>query len=519
MNRDASRQALGVLAVLPWLATRLGWFSTGAPAANGLVIEGRLWPFFFIDQNALWLLLAGAIWLLYEPSKRSAWAIVALLTLSNAWVYATESLIRYYAGFASAYDLANYIQPLWRASTGQSMAGTWLGDMPIWADHGSFALVFFVPFARLFSDAGSGVLLVQALLAAAWMPAVYALARAVGLASGIALLVTCAAAASRAIFHAVGYDFHPECAMPLLLIAAVAAHERGRFVATACCVVLAALLKDMAALTVGMAMLYLAIARRDRRCLALSALAFGIAMIDMFALPSLTGAVSYVGMYAGHHRDYGLALATTGLRALTTMLLGWMHPFAWFAGAPWMLAAGLSAKVAVKTVFYQYGFMHVPVAIAGATYALAAVERRKWPVKTLALVWTLATVTVNAQDQLHTPMLGTARAQFDATRAHLTSPPVAPPGVNVATDACLAPYLMERTMLAGLCVLDIPEFSRSGREQWTWPSPYALRADRIVIDTSCPSHGACIDQQIELAKKQGFREGVHGPRLRVLIRR
>jgi hypothetical protein len=348
---------------------------------------------------------------------------------------------------------------------------------------------------------------------------VFALARAVGLPTSIALLVTCVAAASRAIFHAVGYDFHPECALPLLLIAAVAAYERGRFVATACCIVLAALLKDMAALTVGMAMLYLAVARRDRRCLALSALALGIAMADMFAVPRLTGAASYVSMYAQHHLNYGLALATTGLRASTTMLLGWMHPFAWFAGAPWILAAGLSAKVAVKTVFYQYGFMHVPVAIGGATYALAAVARRKWPVKALALVWALATVTVNAQDQLHTPMLGTARAQFDATRANLISPPVAPPGVKIATDACIAPYLMERTMLAGLCVLDIAEFSRSGREQWTWPSPYALRADRIVIDTSCPSHGACIDQQIELAKKQGFREGVHGPRLRVLIRR
>jgi hypothetical protein len=206
MNRDASRQALGVVAVLPWLATRLGWFGSGAPAANGLIVEGRLWPFFFVDHNALWLLLAGVIWLLYEPSKRSAWVIVALLTLSNAWVYATESLVRYYAGFASAYDLANYIQPLWRASAGQSMAGTWLGDMPIWADHGSFALVFFVPFVRLFSDAGSGVLLAQAVLAAAWIPAVFALARAVGLPTSIALLVTCVAAASRAIFHAVGYD-------------------------------------------------------------------------------------------------------------------------------------------------------------------------------------------------------------------------------------------------------------------------------------------------------------------------
>jgi hypothetical protein len=115
MNDDASKragirasawpQALAILALLPWLGTRLGWFDAGTPAVNGLVLEGRLWPLFFIDHNAVWLLLAGALWLICEPTRRTAWAIGGMLALAHAWVYATESLVRYYAGGASAYGI------------------------------------------------------------------------------------------------------------------------------------------------------------------------------------------------------------------------------------------------------------------------------------------------------------------------------------------------------------------------------------------------------------------------------
>jgi uncharacterized membrane protein len=514
----AGWQALSVLASIPWLAIRLGWFGAGRPAVLGLTVDGRVWPFLYIDFTALWLLLPAAAWLVAEPTRRCAQLVVVTITTAHVWLYATESLTRYYGGGASAYDLGNYVQPLWRAANGQSMALTWLGDAPLWADHGAFASVLFVPFSRLFSDAGTGVLLAQALLAAAWIPVVFALARAVGLDRGVALLVTCAAAASRAMQHATSYDFHPECAFPALLLGALAAYERARFGAMACCVVLAALLKEMAALTVGMAMLYLAIARRDRRCLVFSVFAFVMGAVDMFLLPKLGGPASYVAMNAHHRVDYALAFNTTAMRALTTMLVGWLHPLSWFAGSPWALAAGLSGKVAVKGILYQYGFMHVPVAFAGAIAVFAALRRRGRRIGGLVLLWSIAVVTVNAQSQLHARAFGAARARFDAIRRTLLSPEVAPPGVAVATDACLAPYLMERATLAGLCVLDQEEFSRTSRERWTLPSENAFRADRIVVDTACKSHGSCVANQLAEARRRGYREGVRGPRLQVLIK-
>lgn len=509
-------ETLGVVAVMPWLAARLGWFGVGLRTIMGL--DADLGPFLFIDAHALWLLLPAAVWLRREITRRCAWATVAVITLTHAWIYATESLSRYYGGGASAYDLSVFIQPLWRASTGQGMPVTWTGTSPLWADHGAFGMLFFVPFTRLFSDAGTGVLLAQAALVAAWIPTVFACARALGLSRGVAMLVTVAAAASRAMHHAVVYDFHPECGMPVLLLLALWAYERGGFARMACCGVLAALLKEMAALTVGMACVYLALERRDRRCAGLAILVFGVALVDMFVLPKVTGAAPYTTMYTSGSVDYPLALATTGMRALTTMLLGWLHPLAWFAGAPWALAAGLSAKVAVKGVSFQYGFLHVPVAIAGVLRMLAAIQRRGHSVSVVALVWALATVSVNALGQRIGQDPGAAHARFQAVRNILMSPSVAPPGVSIATDACLAPYLMERATLAGLCVLSIEEFTRTGRDEWTSPSTVAFDADRIVIDTDCPSHGACIAAQLAEARKRGFRNGVRGPRLLVLLK-
>lgn len=511
-------QALGVLAVLPWLAIRLGWRGDSVPASFALPMDGQSWPFLHFDLGALWLLPAVALWLLAEPTRHCARTVVAALTAGHAWLYASESLTRYYRGGATAYDMALYIQPLWRAAGGKSLAFTWYGDMPLWGDHGIIASFLFVPFARAFADPGTGVLLAQALLVAGWLPALYAFARALQLERGVALLLVCSAAASRSLQSAVIYDFHFECALPLLFALALWAHQRGRFAWLVGCVALGALLKDMAALTFGMALLWLGFERRERRTLLLGALPLAIAGFDLFLLPRLSGAASYVGMHARHDTDYGLAVSTTVLRASSTMFLGWLHPLAWFAGAPWALAAGLSAKAAVKTLFFQYGFMHVPVAFAGAARMLAWLRgrARAWPAA--AALWVMLTISVNAQGVLSGAQLATARQHFANQRSLLLSAAVAPRGMSVASDACIAPYLMERDVLAGLCVLDIAEFARSGKERWDAPGAHALSTQRIVVDLGCNAHGDCLAAQVARAKQLGYREGVRGPRLLVLER-
>src|SRR5688500_4211070 len=91
-------QVLGALAVLPWLAIRLGWRGGSVPASFALSMAGKSWAFLNFDLGALWLLPAIAFWLLAEPTRNCARAVLAALTAGHAWLYASESLTRYYQG-------------------------------------------------------------------------------------------------------------------------------------------------------------------------------------------------------------------------------------------------------------------------------------------------------------------------------------------------------------------------------------------------------------------------------------
>jgi hypothetical protein len=54
-------QLLGVVAALPWLATRLGWLGSGDPFKLGLTVGGRLWPFLYVDHSVSWLVLPAVV--------------------------------------------------------------------------------------------------------------------------------------------------------------------------------------------------------------------------------------------------------------------------------------------------------------------------------------------------------------------------------------------------------------------------------------------------------------------------
>jgi uncharacterized membrane protein len=259
------------------------------------------------------------------------------------------------------------------------MASTWHGGRPLWGDHGSFAFFLFVPLGRL-NDPAQGVLVVQALLVAAWIPIVYLCARAFKLDRGVSLALACVAAASRPIENAAFFDFHPECALPLLLVGLVLCHRRRHRLGLIACALLAAATKDIAALTVGMALVYLAL--RDvplRRLSALLAVSvFLLAAFDILLLPLLTGWYSYLHMNTSAPVDVAVAASTTWLRSANSLFVPWVHPFTWFAGAPWAAAAALSPKLAVKGVEFQYGFLFAPVAMVGAVF-LADIAARRLP--------------------------------------------------------------------------------------------------------------------------------------------
>jgi hypothetical protein len=511
--------ALGAAAFALWLALRLG-VRASPHVFTVSTAQGEL-PFLYLDAS--WLALAPAfwIWLRRPPSPRAARTCVAALTLAAALGHALHALGRYYRGEALAWDLANFVQPMWRAAGGAGMVSTWHGDRPLWGDHGSFALYLFAPLTRLFASAPTGPLLAQAALSAAFVPACFALARVLGLSTGSALAAACAAFASRPLSYAASFDFHPECALPVLLALLLWAQLRARPLLLVSCALLAASLKDMAALGAGAACLYLAAhtlsARVEpdaaprapaskRAALGLTGLAgllFGVAALDMFWLPRATGWASYVVMNTSAPLDLPLALETSLMRALNTGLVGSLHPFGIFAGGPWTLAAALSPKLLVKGVQFQYGFLFVPPALLGAILAGAWLERHSARGAALFALWALLCVALNAPRPVDLTKLQRAHESFSATRARLHA--LAPPQQSVATDACSAPYVLERARLLPLCQIDARHFAEHGEERWDLPDPRAFEAAVILVQRGCKLHGRCLAEQVARATQRGYR--------------
>lgn len=464
--------------------------------------QGEL-PFLFLDWSFLLLALSFGAFLRAPPSARELRGYVAALSVGGFCSGAYLALVRYYRGEALAWDLANFVQPMWRAAGGLGMTSTWHGDKPLWGDHGSFAMFAFAPLTRLFEDAATGPLLAQAALTAAFAPALYGLSQKLGLAPLAGLALACVAFASRALGYAESFDFHPECALPVLLVAFVWAAQERRLLALIVYSMLIVSLKDVAALTLFASAGYLALRDRDWACAACAAGALGVAAVDTQLLPSLTGWASYVTMNTSASVDVGLALKTTFMRALGNGLVGALHPFGLVAGGPWTLAAALSPKILVKGVQFQYGFLFVPCALLGALFVCAFAAKRHAYALPVMLAWAALTVALNGPRAIDFEKLGAARESFAARRALLAS--FTTPDDRVATEACTASYIMERSTLLPLCQLDTDLFAQNGEERWDKPEPRALSASLLLVSKSCPLHGQCLEAQVNRARAAGFQ--------------
>jgi len=502
-TREVAASLLGTTGLGVWLAGRL--FGPFGPSL-AWPAEHPVGAFLHFDVLALGLAVLALAWHAREPSRDYARGVLAALSLTSFVAAAVSNLGRYYSGRALAWDLGNAVQAMWRQASGLSMACRWYGDQLLWGDHGSFAFFAFAPLTHLGGDPATALLLAQSALVAAWPPLAYAAARALGLARSLALGCALAAAASRALANAAAFDFHPEAALPALLALAVVAHARDKPRALLCWVLLAVSLKEMAALVMGAACVFFALESKRKWPLGLAALAFAIAAFDIAWLPHLTHWPSYLAMNASAGRDLGLAAETTLLRALSTGLVGWLHPFAWFAGAPWIAAAGLSPKLAVKGIEFQYGFLWYPVGVLGAAWLLAALGKRApRMVPAAGLTWAVLVAAVNAPLPLEWSKLPRRARVFREVRAELRAPGAASPELSVASDACSAPLLADRRELAGLCLLDVPAFVAGRGERWDLPSQRALeRANVIVVDRLCRVHERCLGEQLGRAEAMGF---------------
>jgi len=484
-----------------WVALRLGW--RGPLQVLGVTTPSGELPFLYLDLS--WLALAVFAWLVRGglPGERAARLYVAALTLLAFVSGSVHALTRYYRGDALAWDLGNFVQPMWRAAAGLGMTSTWHGDRPLWGDHGSFALFLFTPLTRLFDDAATGPLLAQAALAAAALPALYLLARSLELGAHSALLICCALFSSRALSHATSFDFHPECALPLLLSLVLLYQQRHRLLPLALCVLLAASLKDMAALIVAAACAYLALRERDLKLGALSLTALLVALLDIALLPRLTGWASYLTLNTSAPVDLAIGLKTSAMRALATGLAGSLHPFGLLAGAPWTLAAGLSPKLLVKGVQFQYGFLFVGPALLGSVLLASWLTPRTRRAPLMIALWSLTCVAVNAPRPLRLDESWAALESFRSRRALLSE--LVGADQVLASDACSAAYLMERPVVLPLCQIDAPHFAATGQERWDVADPRALTAPVIVAQRSCTQHGRCWGEQLTRAARQGYR--------------
>jgi uncharacterized membrane protein len=491
---------VGRAAFVVWLAVRL--FVRIKPSVLTISTDQGELPMLFLDASFLLLGLSLIAFFRAPPSAREVRGYVAALAVSGFLSGACLALVRYYRGDALAWDLANFVQPMWRTAHGLAMNSTWHGDRPLWGDHGSFALFLFAPLTRLFDDAATGLLLVQALLTAAFIPALYALSLVFGLSPLAGLALACVAFVSRPLGYAQSFDFHPECALPLLLVLFVWAQRARKLALLALCTLLIVSLKDVTALTLFTTAGYLAFRDRDRVSALCAAAALVVAALDTQLLPSLTGWASYVTMNTSAGVDVALAIKTSLMRALGGGLLGALHPFGLVAGAPWTAAAALSPKILVKGVQFQYGFLFVPCALLGALELWAYTTRRSARALPVMLGWALLTVAVNAPRSLDLDKLAGAHESFAQRRALLAS--LAEPSDQLASDACTASYVMERATLLPLCQIDTDRIAASGEERWDKPDDRALSASLLLVSKSCSLHGSCLAQQVSRARAAGF---------------
>lgn len=468
--------------------------------------------FFYVD--ATWLLLAAAValWTQAAPTPWQAWWLTGALSLSTSWALLLGASLRYLSGACRAWDLANYVQPMWRAAHGLSMTSAAYVDRPVWADHGAFAMFLMAPFTRLTEPAALGMFALQSLLAGASVLTMFGLSRALGLPTYAGLGAAAVLASSRALAHAARFDFHPECALPVLLLGLAWAHERRRIIPALLLTLLAVSLRDVAALTVAFLWLYWALRERSRSALVFATGSAAVAVLDMVWLPRLTGWQSYVALHGSVPVDWWVAVETTALRSLSTFGIGWLHPVAWFAGAPWVVAAGLSPKLLVKGIDFQYGFLFVPVAALGALYTLRWLSSRApRQLAAACALWVAAATAVNAPAPASLSQTLAASARMSAIDEQLAAL-VSREG-SVAADACAAPYVMDRTDLTLLCRLDGNALQKTGLERWEEPVTSALSSKHIVVREGCSANGACVSEQLRRAQREsGFRvAGRAGP--------
>jgi uncharacterized membrane protein len=437
--------------------------------------------------------------------------------------------IERHAEFRSGgYDLGIFDQGLWLIAHGMRPFSTIRGR-DLFADHFQPALVLFAPLG-LDGLAPTGLLIVQSALLAAVAPALYILARRLEVAPWLALAVAVLWLVSPLTQWVNLFDFHPESAVPLLLVVAALELERGRtggFLAAAA--VASCFKEDVSLVFLGWGALLAFQGRHRLGALVAAASVAWFLVATQVAIPALGGSFEDYSARFGGDRGSSLVevlvsfvqhpLDTVGdlvepsnakvllALVLATGGLALLAPLRLLPAVPALAANFLSAYSYQHELRFHYYLIPAAVFAIAAAYGATVVARRGHSIARAAPPLllagaALALVVGPANEELRSspaPQERTARERALS---------LIPAGAPTAAAPSLVPHLAHRR---DVYQLPEPFFSRpTNGEYWTDAElrARARRTEWVVWELAGldPVHRAQVRRLPRLLGLRGYDE-------------
>ncbi len=422
-------------------------------------------------------------------------------------VLLSAAAIHRHDGFQSGgYDLGIFDQATWLMGHGLKPFSTIRGRY-LMADHFQPALYLLAPLGRL-GLSPIGLLILQSLLLAAVAPLLYRLAIVHGATQRLALAVSVLWLASPVTQWANLFDFHPETAVPLLLVGGALLLERerlGLFLLTA--VVACSTKEDVCLVYVMWGLLLLwqrsAGLRRLGGLLVVGGIAWFV-LATQVAIPALGGNLNFyserfggergssiggVGAYLLDHPGASLdQLASNANAKILIALVVCSGGLALLAPRLLLLAVpGLAANL-LSAYSYQHDLHFHYQLVPAAAFALASASGAGFLVVRVSGRWRdVVALTLLAGSIVAVALSPSVRelrdsrdgAVLSAKRAALS---FVPPGVAVAAAPDLVPHLSHRR---AIYQLPEPFFPRHGNGEYWSDAELAQRSRSVayvVID-------------------------------------
>ena len=426
-----------------------------------------------------------------EPARLLVW----LAAFGYAAVLSLASLDRHERFESGGYDLGIFDQGIWLLGQGLRPFSTIRGR-DLFADHFQPALVLLAPLGAL-EITPTGLLVLQSLLLAAAAPPLYTLARRRGARPRLALAVALLWLASPLTQWTNLFDFHPETAVPLLLVHAAIQLDRGRpghFIALA--VAASSFKEDISLVFLGWGVL-LALQGRRRFGLALAGAAMlWFLLVTQVAIPALGGDLDYYSARFGGDRGSSLGAVILSLiqhplrtlgdaatpanaKVLLALVVGsgglaLLAPVMLLPAAPAVSANLLSAYSYQHELQFHYHLIPAAVfAIASAHGAGALQGRRAGLVRAVTAALVTAMLAVAALGPASRELRSSAAPDQRARERALALIPADAP---TAAAPHLVPHLAHREHIYQL---PEPFFPRpSNGESWT-EQELSRRAGRV----------------------------------------